>query len=473
MRKKTKKKVQEKLHKTKNNEGFNVWILCIIGLGIILRLVFPIMNTGLWHDECAVAINILDRDFWGLFNPLRFLQVAPPLFLSAVKLPTLLINPLDNPAITDFVLRLVPLLSGIASVFAFYYLLKNLFTNKYIQFIGVCLFALNPLLIQYSYELKPYSTDVLVTILLLIYFIKYNPDSYIKQFYQILIISLSMLVSFPAGFVIFAGILRILFKDYKKFFYALTAFGLVVIFYFIYHIWGVMEANGAGMDKYWFAYFINVNNFVQLATLFVKNTFNIFVLPLVTLGVIIAGFLVSCFRDYKIAVITFFVITSIFVASYLHLYPFADRMLLFLVPVLIILCCELFDIIPIELSKVLPIIFVLLACYNLYTMSSGLINKINIKTNIGIGELAQHVLTNGYSVVIPKNSNVEWIYYSRFYNFDSKKVYFQEWNTKDKEFFASIPKNKYYYFAPFEINIPQNILQKAILLGHYRILRVD
>ena len=401
MRKKAKKKVHEKLHQSKNNESFNVWIWCVIGLGIILRLVFPIMNAGLWHDECAVAINILDRDFWGLFNPLRFLQVAPPLFLSAVKLPTLLINPLENSAITDFVLRLIPLFSGIASIFAFYYLLKNLFTNKYIQFIGVCLFALNPLLIQYSYELKPYSTDVLVTILLLIYFIKYNPDSYIKQFYQILIISFSMLVSFPAGFVIFAGILRILFKDYKKFFCALTAFALVLIFYFIYHIWGVMEANGAGMDRYWLAYFIYFDNFVQLVTLFVKNTFNIFVLPFATLGVIIAGFLVSCFRDYKIAIISFFIITSLFMASYLHLYPFADRILLFLIPVLIILCCELFDIIPLELSKVLPIIFVILACYNIYTMNNILISKIN--TNSKIQEQ-----------FLSKNSEVESIYYSRF-----------------------------------------------------------
>ena len=449
--------------KTKKGDNLNGIIYIVIIIGILLRLVFPLLNTGLWHDECAVAINIIDRDFWGLFNPLRFLQVAPPLFLSAVKLCVLGINPLDNPVITDFVLRIVPLVSGIASIFCFYYLLKNLFVNKYIQLAGLIMFAFNPVLIRYSYELKPYSTDVLIAVLITIYFIKYNPDSYFKQFLQILGISFFMFISFPAAFVITGGIVNTLFKDYKKFFCAAAAFGLVLVFYFVYHIWGIMEVHGQGMDNYWRAYFVNINNIYDLTILNIKNSFNIFVLPVITLAGLAAGFVISCIKNTKFAVIFASIILIVLISSYLHLYPFVVRMLLFLIPFLIILICELADLTPscTIINKLSPVIIFILCGYYLFVMNGVLLSKVNTRTNLGVKEMADAVSKSGYSVVIPRNSNVEWIYYSRFYNFRPESVYFQEWSTPDKEWLNSIPRNKYYYFAPFETRIPEKVSQKS------------
>lgn len=469
------KRTQKRQNKTENSAA--VFIYTVIAAGIILRLMFPILNTGMWHDECALGINVLDRDFWGLFNPLRFLQVAPPMFLSAVKLCTLPINPVDNPVITDFALRIVPLVSGIGAIFAFYYLLKNLFVNKYIQLAGIIMFALNPVLIQYSYELKPYSTDVLAAILLVLYFVRYNPDSYKRQFLQMLLISLSMFVSFPSAFIISGGLLNILFRDYKKFFCALTAFLLVLVFYFVYHIWGVMETHGQGMDNYWAAYFVAPRNIADLSVAVVKNSFNIFVLPLVTLGVLAAGAVAACVRDRKIAVITITAVLLTLCASYLHLYPFAVRMLLFLMPLLIILVCEVFDIIPNGIDKLVPAAILVLCGYYLFIMNGGILSKINTRTNLGVKEMAAAVNTGGYSVVIPKNSNVEWIYYSRFYNFSPECVYFQDWNTPDSDWLKTIPAHKYYYFAPFETRIPEKVSKKSsgvIKLGSRGIiLKVD
>ncbi len=475
-----KKKLKRKTKNTAKAKQDNLssWLIyAVIALGILLRLIFPILNTGLWHDECALAINILDRGFWGLFNPLRFLQVAPPLFLSAVKLVILGNSPYINPVLTDFLLRVIPLFSGISAIFVFYYLLKTLFINRYIQLTGLILFAFNPVLIQYSYELKPYSSDVLISILLILYFIKYNPDSYWKQFYQILIISCVTLFSFPAAFIITGGIASILFKDYKKFFCALTAFILVLIFYFVYHLWGVMETHGAGMDRYWAAYFITGKNILNLVLFNIKSSFNIFIMPLVSLGIVTAGLAAAIIRNRNIAIISGVVFLSLITASYLHLYPFVVRMLLFSLPLLILLVCELCDLFPSNLQLLISAAIFVLCGYYLFIMNEILINKINTRTNYGIKELAAAVNSNGYSVVIPKNSNVEWIYYSRFYDFDTKKVYFQEWNTPDKEWLKTIPQSRYYYFAPFETKIPDFILKKSsgvIKLGSRGIiLKID
>ena len=59
------------------------WILLgfIIFLGLILRLKGLISNPSMWHDECALAWNILEKSYGELFEKLRFLQVAPPMFL--------------------------------------------------------------------------------------------------------------------------------------------------------------------------------------------------------------------------------------------------------------------------------------------------------------------------------------------------------------------------------------------------------
>jgi hypothetical protein len=73
---------------------------------------------------------------------------------------------------------------------------------------------------------------------------------------------------------------------------------------------------------------------------------------------------------------------------------------------------------------------------------------------------AQDVLNNGYSVAIPKNSNVDWIYYSKFYNFPSEKVYLQGWEEDDKWWLSNLPDDKLYIYAPFESAVSQEILAK-------------
>lgn len=334
-RKKTKNRVL-KLKEGKVASGF--WCCYVVMfLAVLLRIFIPMQNSVLSEVEMLYINDILSRDFWGLFNPLTSLQMVPPLFSCLIKLCTFY----ENVALTDFSFRLIPLLASIASIFAFYYLLRNLFVNRAVVLLGLILFAFNPVLITSSQILKPYSMDVLVTVCLLIYFVRYNPEGYWRQFLQILLLCCSMLFSLPSIFTLLGGISWILVKDYRKFFYAITAFILFIVFYFVYHLWNIMEIHGAMFDKYWTNYFVVSSNLFLLSLNFVKENFVFLINPLIGLCIAGVAYLFAWYSDKKFAFITLVSISTLIITSYLHLYPFAPNYTLFLIPYIVIILCEI------------------------------------------------------------------------------------------------------------------------------------
>jgi hypothetical protein len=65
-----------------------------------------IADRSQWRDEAALALNIVNRSFIGLAQPLDGDQGAPLGFLFDEKLLTML---LGN---TDYVLQIIPLIRG-------------------------------------------------------------------------------------------------------------------------------------------------------------------------------------------------------------------------------------------------------------------------------------------------------------------------------------------------------------------------
>lgn len=134
------------------------WV--IICVGIVLRLVRYLHNPSLWFDELRNALAFLSRplsDFFP-FDPDMF--ITPPFgFVLAEKFA---INTFGN---SEYALKLFPLLSGIVSLFLFYYVAKNYIKPKAVL-IALGLFSLLEPMIFYSSELRPYSTDVAITLLL-------------------------------------------------------------------------------------------------------------------------------------------------------------------------------------------------------------------------------------------------------------------------------------------------------------------
>ncbi|MGM0368723.1 MAG: DUF4214 domain-containing protein [Actinomycetota bacterium] len=126
------------------------YILLFIGFVIILREF--IGGRSLWVDEAMLALNI-DKPFSQLLLPLDYNQTAPILFLYLSKVFTLVFG------ISDYSLRVTPLLFGLGSLYLFFLISKKIL-NKYAAAFSMLLFILSYKLIYYCNEFKHYSAEV-------------------------------------------------------------------------------------------------------------------------------------------------------------------------------------------------------------------------------------------------------------------------------------------------------------------------
>lgn len=134
----------------------NIALAFVIIIGIGISIFQFLYNRSLWLDEANLALNIINRNFLELFEPLDNFQVAPVIFLQIEKLFTILIGN------SEYGLRLFSLLCYWSSIFFIYKLLKTFNLNVYIIILGLSIFMFNGTVIWYSSEIKQYMTDVLV-----------------------------------------------------------------------------------------------------------------------------------------------------------------------------------------------------------------------------------------------------------------------------------------------------------------------
>jgi 4-amino-4-deoxy-L-arabinose transferase-like glycosyltransferase len=108
--------------------------LGVVVLGLVWRAVRYAMAFPLWGDEAFLAVNFLTRDLAGLGRPLEFKQVAPPAFLWAEYA---LVRGLGG---SEWSLRLVPFLAGVASLGLFWRFCREVATRR-VTLVAVALFA--------------------------------------------------------------------------------------------------------------------------------------------------------------------------------------------------------------------------------------------------------------------------------------------------------------------------------------------
>lgn len=186
--------------KTTDTSGkFMKYIMAAIILtGIIVRIVLYFQNRNLIIDEANIARNLYERDFGALVRPLSYEQYAPPVFLWIEKLLTGLFG------FREYVLRLYPLFTGIASLPLFYLLLKKLMPLRAAWF-PMILFAASFICIRYSSEAKQYMPDVFISLFLP--WLALSIDIHRRNFVTLWLIAGSVAIwsSMPSVFVL-AGV---------------------------------------------------------------------------------------------------------------------------------------------------------------------------------------------------------------------------------------------------------------------------
>lgn len=328
-------------------------VLFLIGCG--LRLVFFSYNRPFWNDECALALNI--RDTWNYIEPLKYSQAAPHLFMYLSKLIYTIFGQ------TEMRLRIIPLLSAIAGLGVFYFLSENFFTKKSSVLIAFALCSFCYPLCYYAQEFKQYSSDVLCFELILLSYFYLDKIKTLKA--KILygaVCGILIWLAFPSAFAIFAVFLTLLIFNFQKFRMLLPALIPICINIILFYFVNKQLNSNEFLHTFWADGFIN-QGFLHFLQLCISNIKYVFASGL-PFFFIAAGLIVIAIRDFKDSrnVLIFSPLCLTLLLSWLSIYPFSTRLILFLIPVFILLTVKILDYINIK-NKYLSGLFVILASF--------------------------------------------------------------------------------------------------------------
>jgi 4-amino-4-deoxy-L-arabinose transferase-like glycosyltransferase len=140
-----------------------MWLVpaALCALGAALRLWQYGAAASLWADEANLALNIVERPLGRLLGPLDYRQVAPPLWLLLQKASVTLFGE------GEYALRLVPLVGSLAALPLSWHVARRILPAGLGPPLALGLVATGLPFIFHGAQVKPYATDVAVTLLLL------------------------------------------------------------------------------------------------------------------------------------------------------------------------------------------------------------------------------------------------------------------------------------------------------------------
>ena len=460
-------------------------------LGIVFFAVIAIrfslffgVDKSLWLDEAALAINILDKGFGEFFSPLIYSQAAPPLFLILTKLLTVVFGAGEK------VLRFIPFLCGLLSIFAFYFLLKEVFKKcPRIAYFGTFIFSFGFSFLYNSIEFKPYTTDVLFTILVFLIWLKIfsnnnisadDSKNYKKENIFVFLFSLFPLFSFGSIFSLSAVWVLLFFRKNKIPFLILTI-SFILEYFFVFS-----NLNSAtSVYQYWLPYFINFS-LLKCGTTFLEILrYHLFPSCFANFACIFFVFGIFCLYKKNRGVFTISLLTIIsgLCASFLNLYPLYGRLSLFLYPVILLvilspLCFSVFS--GWKNKCVLTIVFIFILSTVFYNpFVPALYKRKEIKPHLSY--LKDNIKPKD-KIFVYKNAHVTFLYYNKMYDFKNE-TYICAFNKGDNDcinemnrFCDSTPAgNSCYILYSSEINAGQNIktLNKIINNAGGKIIKTD
>ncbi len=321
----------------------NLAIIITTVIGFSIASYQYLFNRSIWLDEAKLALNILDRDYLGLTQPLDSGQVAPVLFLWIEKLSIQLFGA------NELTLRLLPLIAFLLAIILVVKVTKLLTNNNMFTWYTTALFCLSPRLIYYASEVKQYSIDVMVILLLYYVFFKPYKTKSTKHLVLITVGVLSLFISNITVLVLFVlGCYTLVFEKEKIKSLVLPSLFWVTAFIAYYVLFIYKHPSAELMTRYWQFAFMPSNPFSVDFWSWLWQTFKtiftyllgfvahyyIYMLMLGLYVFSVAAMLKK--RAYKLCFLVVFPIVLHLILSALKLYPFASRLVLYQVPLYLI-----------------------------------------------------------------------------------------------------------------------------------------
>ena len=127
----------------------------LVAIGVALRLWQYAADTSFWLDEIAIARNVESRSLWRLISePLDYAQVAPVGFLALEKLAVTLFGA------NELAYRIFPLLASILVLFLFWRLAERVLAG-WAAVVALAMFVIGAPMLRYAAEAKQYGFDLL------------------------------------------------------------------------------------------------------------------------------------------------------------------------------------------------------------------------------------------------------------------------------------------------------------------------
>lgn len=342
----------------------DIFGLCIIFAGIAVSIFMNLVGRSLWLDEAMLAYSFSERSLWELTSGIfEWEQSAPVLYLYPVKLLTLVFGN------TEFVLRSFSVLSYVVVLFLSGYAAKKLFRIKYPILAAAFLANMN-FMLNYSNQFKQYMSECIwvLLVLLVYYFYKEKGLAWWKMTlaFMVFIWGANPACFFIGGILVYEFICGLVKLGVLPRFRAasgeaaaegrllvrnsiFTGVGIGISFICYYFYWLRGTATSSVMQDYWqnadFPLIPTSIADLKLAQAFVYEIFitfreaRVFMVALV-LAALVIGIFWEKNRYCTVIALGFFV--TLF-ASYIHMFPIADRLWCFSFPLFTILAFYAID----------------------------------------------------------------------------------------------------------------------------------
>ena len=132
-------------------------VAALVLLGSGLRLVPMLQNRNLWIDEAMLGLNLVERSPQQLLKPLDWNQAAPVGFLLTVAATMMSFGT------SEWAMRLFPFIGSMLGLIGFAWIAPRM-PAPAAATLGIALFAISPHLVDYSAECQQYATDAALAV---------------------------------------------------------------------------------------------------------------------------------------------------------------------------------------------------------------------------------------------------------------------------------------------------------------------
>jgi Dolichyl-phosphate-mannose-protein mannosyltransferase len=333
-------------------------LVAAVILGTLLRCAQYVADRSLWHDEALLALNIVGRTLRESVGRLHFAQAAPSPFMAAEWAVSRV------GGYSEQSLRLVALVAGVGALVLFAVVARR-YLAPWAAALATVVFAVADALLYYASELKPYSSDVLVTtvlVLLVVGVVEGMPTTR-RVVATGIVGAAAMLWSYPSVFVAASAIVVLLVPTREGAWrqdtirrlplivmWALA--GVVVVvdarartatvrdaFEYDSKVFGSSPAHG---ETIWSADLDLLNRFGSglVNSLGISQERPLSHIAKIAALVILVGFVSLARRRPGAAAVVTLPFVATLLASKIHLYPITERTTLFLLPCVVLLTAE-------------------------------------------------------------------------------------------------------------------------------------